>query len=285
MRQYLIPLFLAILPLAVGCSSQTQAPHYTTRVSPIDGKTMVRVPAGEFAMGTTVDQARTLADQFDVPTEYFNSESPSQKMTLPEFYIDQTTVTNEEYAKFLKANPSRPVPFADDILARSANWDQANRTYPAQRDLYPVVLVSWEDASAYCRWAGKRLPTEAEWEKAARGTDGRLWPWGNEWDTNKANSVEQQNDAAVATGQFPGGASPSGALDMVGNVWQWTSSLDKPYPYDAADGREDPGASGLRVTRGGAWAFGPYVTRAATRNRFDPNDASLSIGFRCAQSN
>jgi len=276
-------LFLVVIVfVAAGCGEPSKPP-YTTQTSPIDGKTMVRVPAGKFVLGTPAEQAATLTEQFDLPKGFFRAEMPSQTMTLDEFYIDQTTVTHAEYQKFLDAHPNRDVPYVASPAARSFNWDKITRAFPAQRDQFPVVLISWDDAAAYCQWAGKRLPSEAEWEKAARGTDGRIWPWGNAWDASKANSVEQRNDAAMIGGQFPGGASPYGALDMVGNVWQWTSTLYKPYPYDANDGRADPQTPGARVTRGGAWAFGPSVTRTATRNRFDPQSVSLSIGFRCAQ--
>jgi formylglycine-generating enzyme required for sulfatase activity len=145
------------------------------------------------------------------------------------------------------------------------------------------VLVTWGEASAYCAWSGGRLPTEAEWEKAARGTDGRIWPWGNTWDAAKANTAEGKREDATPAGQFTAGASPYGALDMAGNVWQWTSSLDAPYPYRAGDGREDPARPGARVVRGGAWMFGAAIARPAMRNRLDPDSRAISVGFRCAR--
>lgn len=250
----------------------------------MDGKVMVRVASGEFEMGTSDSQKAQLASQFGVNTRVLTEESPISKLMLAEFYLDQTPVTNAEYKRFIDANREYAVPFVADDRMQSYNWDKATRTFPAGRDQYPVVLVSWKDAMAYCNWAGKRLPTEAEWEKAARGTDARIWPWGNEWDTSKANSAEQHNGDSTPVGKFANGASPYGALDMVGNVWQWTSSLDKPYPYNPNDGREDDKASGMRITRGGAWGFGPSIDRTALRSRFDPSAVSLSIGFRCAQT-
>ncbi len=283
-------LFISLLSL-LGCGSLnlgaspnvTPAQAIETKVSPIDSKTMVRVPAGEFTMGTSEEQKAQLGKDFGINPNLLKEESPVSKISLAEFYIDQTPVTNAEYKKFIDANANHAVPFVDENAVLAFTWDKTTRGFPQGRDQYPVVLVSWNDAMAYCQWAGKRLPTEAEWEKAARGTDGRLWPWGNTWDTSKANSVEQKKGDAVPVGKYPTGASPYGALDMVGNVWQWTSSLDKPYPYDAKDGREDPNAVGLRITRGGAWGFGPAVDRTSLRNRFDPSSVSLSIGFRCAQ--
>jgi formylglycine-generating enzyme required for sulfatase activity len=275
-----LSLFSAALIVLVlgGCGTQV-----VTRTAPVDGKIMVRVPAGDFKMGTAADRQATLAKQFGFGLDLLASESPEQTVTTSEFYIDQNLVTNAEFKKFLDANPDQPVPFLPDAIAQSFNWDKSMRTYPSNRGDYPAVLVNWQQASAYCKWAGGRLPTEAEWEKAAKGTDGRTWPWGNEWDPTKANTVESGRQDASPVGMFPAGASPYGALDMVGNVWEWTSSLDRPYPYNATDGREDPNAAGDRITRGGSWLFGAAVARAATRNRFPATDASLSIGFRCAE--
>ena len=276
-RRLIFAWLIGLLAIA-GCQ-----PQIVTRTNSIDGKVMVRVPAGEFRMGTSAEQPATLVKIGNAPASAFQAEMPQQTLSLPEFYIDQVPVTNADYKKFLDANPNRSVPYLDNPLARSFNWDKTARLYPTGRDQYPVVLVSWFDAAAYCQWAGGRLPTEAEWEKAARGGDGRLWPWGNEFDATKLNSAEQRKGDAVPVGQFPTGASPYSALDMAGNVWQWTSSLDRPYPYDGTDGREDPGVMGIRVTRGGAWLFGALGTRTAVRNRFDPSGVSLSLGFRCVQ--
>jgi toxoflavin biosynthesis protein ToxD len=289
-RPFALMLGLTALASLLACGSvsfsaagSSASPQITTKVSPIDGKTMVLVPAGEFRMGTNVEQKAQLAKDWGINANALTNESPDFSLSLPDFYIDQTPVTNAEYKKFLEVNPNYPVPFVDDSHVQSFNWNKTTRSFPANRDQYPVVLVTWHDALAYCQWAGKHLPTEAEWEKAARGADARLWPWGNEWDTDKANSVEQRNDDATPVGSFPTGMSPYGALDMVGNVWQWTSSLDRTYPYNANDGREDLSAAGLRITRGGAWAFSPVVDRVSLRNHFDPESASLSVGFRCAQ--
>lgn len=262
-----------------GCGEQ----QVVTKVNAKDNKAMVRVPAGEFLMGTSTKQQADLTAQYELQPGAFASESPQVEIALAEFYIDQSPVTNAEYKKFIDANPDVPVPYLADAIAQSYNWDKTSRTFPARRDQYPAVLVNWQQANAYCRWAGGRLPSEAEWEKAARGTDGRTWPWGNEWDKTKANTVESGLQDATPVGQFPKGASTYGALDMVGNVWQWTSSLERAYPYTANDGREDQQAPGPRVTRGGSWLFGAIVSRAATRNAFDASDGSLSIGFRCVQ--
>jgi formylglycine-generating enzyme required for sulfatase activity len=281
-RRFLSRVWMGWLALSLagvaGCAQPV-----VSRTNPVDGQVRVRVPAGSFQMGTSASQAADLASLFGLAGGLPSGEAPQFSLALPEFYIDRTPVTNAQYKAFLAAHPGWPVPYLDDSLAASYNWDKAARSFPPGRDQYPVVLVTWRDAAAYCQWAGGRLPTEAEWEKAARGTDARLWPWGNTFDATRLNSAEAGLSDATPVGHFLAGASPYGALDMAGNVWQWTSSLDRAYPYSATDGREDPGAGGARVTRGGAWLFGGVADRTAMRNRFDPDSASLSIGFRCAQ--
>lgn len=276
MKTFLFILTLGLLVAACGARVET-------RTSPIDGKVMVRVPGGEFRMGTSDTLAHDLAEQFELPESSLRVEQPEHTVDLPEFWIDRELVTNVEYKKFLDANPAFPVPALDLDAVRPLNWDAAARAFPAGRDNYPVVLVTWGDAAAYCKWAGKRLPTEAQWEKAARGTDGRVYPWGNRWDANRTAAGKSGARDAAPVGQFSGGASPYGAYDMVGNLWQWTSSLERSYPYSAADGREAQDAPGKRITRGGMYAFGPAISRANLRNASDPEGRAISVGFRCAQ--
>jgi formylglycine-generating enzyme required for sulfatase activity len=263
----------------LGCSQGVR-----TSIDPIDGKVMVQVQAGDFRMGTSPAQVADLATKLHIRSESLSAEIPQQTISLPGFYIDQTPVTNADYKRFIDANTSQPVPFLDNPVSKSFDWDKDKRTFPVNRGQYPVVLVTWRDANAYCKWAGGRLPTEAEWEKAARGSDGRVYPWGDEWEAGKANTAEGRKGDATPVGEYTTGQSPFGAFDMVGNVWQWTSSLDKPYPYDPNDGREDLQAPGPRIVRGGAWLYGAAFTRTAARNRFDPDGKSLSIGFRCAEN-
>jgi len=215
----------------------------------------------------------------------------------------------KSYADWLEGRPleKRGQPFWWD----HPRWGLPNR---------PVVGVTWYEAMAYCRWLqeqlqianrksqianGKwqiwrggqletwsgepattavRLPTEAEWEKAARGTDGRPWPWANEWAAGKANTDESGIGETSAVGAFPAGASPCGALDMAGNVWEWTTSLYRPYPYRSGDGREDPGAEGRRVVRGGSWLFDRRSARCAYRGRFIPGTFDYYVGLRVVVS-
>ena len=228
-----------------------------------DGKTMVLVPAGEFLMGST-----------DADTDADSDEKPQHKVYLDAFYIDQTEVTNAEYKRFVDATGHR----APD------HW--TNGQIPAGLENHPVVYVSWEDANAYAQWAGKRLPTEAEWEKAARGTDGRIYPWGNTWDSAKCNSGDGGPGKTTPVGSYPAGASPYGALDLAGNVWEWCADWygEGYYQTSPANNPRGPDSGSYRVLRGGSWIINRGDIRAADRLRFDPGLRDYNLGFRCCLS-
>ena len=201
----------------------------------------VTVPAGSFLMGDKEEQ--TCGGRQD-------------QIFVPEFKIARTLVTNAQYASFIiGTGHSTP-----------EHWIKGR--IPQGRENHPVVNVSWNDAMAFCGWVNVRLPTEAEWEKAARWTDGRAFPWGNESPTAAlCNFSGAYLWDTTPVGAYPKGASPYGVLDMAGNVWEWTSSLIWEYPYDASDGREGSGGWNARVLRGGAWNSGDKEVRCAARSR------------------
>ena len=234
-----------------------------------DGKEMVLISGAAFTMGR--DRGR-------------ENEQPAHTVTVASFYIDRYPVTQGDYQRFVQ-EVDYPVPCYDvEWTDREYNWDSEAAAPPADKLDHPVVLVKWEDANAYAAWAQKRLPTEAEWERAARGKEGGWWPWGNEFDKFRCNGKELDIGRTTAVYRFsPHGDSPEGVADMVGNVWEWTSSLYKPYPYDARDGREGPLAEGWRALRGGSWLNDRTVTTATAR--LDGDFLFFSnVGFRCAVS-
>jgi formylglycine-generating enzyme required for sulfatase activity len=216
---------------------------------------MVEVPGGAFTMGS--GDADADAD-----------EQPVARIPVETFWIDRVEVTNRRYLRCMEAGRCTPPSGSD----------------PAQhaRAEEPVTILSWAQADAYCRWAGKRLPTEAEWEKAARGVDGRRYPWGDSFAPGRASAGRTFGLGPV--GRHPAGASPYGVLDMAGSVWEWTASLYRPYPYDARDGRNDPTARGARVNRGGSWHYGPWYVRTTYRATADHGYRRVpDLGARCAR--
>ncbi len=234
---------------------------------------MVRIPAGPFLMGSTDEQIKqAIASGLD--KDWAARERPQHTVELSEYFIGKYPVTNTEYQAFVReAGYKSP-----------QGWD--GDKYPEGKSDHPVVNVSWDDAVAYCKWlsekTGKtyRLPTEAEWEKAARSTDGRIYPWGNEWDPKKLNSKEGGPGDTTPVGQYsPAGDSPYGAADMSGNVWEWTNSKREKYPYDANDGRED-GKGDVFVLRGGAWDLSVSYARAACRSGIHRVLPWYNLGFR-----
>jgi formylglycine-generating enzyme required for sulfatase activity len=228
---------------------------------PADGMEMVYVPAGTFLMGSDPEE----------DPEADNDEFPQHGVTLDGFWMDRTEVTNAMYEECV----------ADGDCSPSALSDDADYNGPEQ----PVVGVSWNDAEAYCEWAGGQLPTEAQWEYAAREEDGRLYPWGDESPTCDLAQFGGCSGRTVPVGSFsPEGDSPFGLADMAGNVWEWTGSAYEPYPYDPDDGRESISGTDVRpVLRGGSWFNGDFSVRAANRFDFVPANRNYFVGFRCAQ--
>ena len=235
---------------------------------------MILIPAGEFLMGSDPQQDRAAA----------NDEQPQHRFFLPDYFLGKTPVTQAQYKEFVRAT------------RHEAPQGWTHGTPPPAMEDHPVVHVSWYDARDYCQWltqvTGKdyRLPSEAEWEKGARGTDGRTYPWGNQWDATCCNSFESRLHQTTSVHVYPQGASPYGVLDTAGNVWEWTRSLwgksmerpDYRYPYRPTDGREDltAGREERRVLRGGAFNRGHWDVRCAYRFRFYPFNSSEHLGFR-----
>ncbi len=255
-------------------------PSFPARVR-FKGREFIHVPAGSFVMGSTVAAVADLFVRFGneyLPREALDAELPQDTVSVSDFYISRYPVTNEEYKAFIDDERDQPLHNQYDELSQAYNWNLRERTFPPGKEKYPVGMVTWQDALAYCKWFGGRLPTEAEWEKAARGTDGREWPWGD-WQTGRCNcggSLE-----LVPTGSFSAESdSPYGVSEMAGNVFEWCSSLFRSYPYRAGDGRENMELEGKRVVRGGP--AGPWVlkSRCAYRQGNEPGDYGFSIGFR-----
>jgi len=242
--------------------------------APVPPDGMILIPAGPFTMGSDKIDTEGRAQEFGAMKPWFMDEHPSHVVNLPSYFIDRTEVTNAAYALYLKATGS-PVP---------KGWSLVNLA-PENREK-PVTGVNWYESDAYCRWLGKRLPTEQEWEKAARGTDGREFPWGNTFDASKGNTGATRLGSVMPVGHFPEGASPYGVLDMVGNVWEWTDSWYEPYP--GTDYRSDDFGETYKVIRGGGWGgVGHYTLdhfyRTAYRFYIDPSIGFNDAGFRCAK--
>ena len=245
-----------------------------------------------FLMGTAEQTLSVLARAYGGTRESYREEAPQHSPALAAYAIARTPVTNAQYATYV----------AEAGVAAPLHWHAAQP--PAWLCDHPVVNVSWHHAQAFCAWLSQhvldatgvgsistgmsivtlRLPSEAEWECAARGVDGRSFPWGDEWQAAYANTRESGLGQSQVVGSYPQGASPYGCLDMAGTVWEWTSSLDWPYPYDARDGREDADAPGRRILRGGCYANPHGYARCACRFRLAPTILNDFLGFRLAAS-
>ena len=227
------------------------------------------VPAGEFTMGSDADD---------------DNRNGYHRVYLEAFYMDMYEVTNARYAACVEAGVCDP--------PQSENTDFRPKYYGnPEFDEFPVVYVDWKMARTFCEtWRGARLPTEAEWEKAARGTDERTYPWGEVISCDLANfdGIPNYDSYCVGetseVGMYESGKSPFGLYDMAGNVFEWTSSLNKPYPYLATDGREDLMSAGDRVIRGGSWNEDANDLQVYYRSWIGINLAESELGFRCASA-
>ena len=239
-------------------------------------KAMVLIPEGIFTMGSDIGPS---------------DEKPKHEVFVKSFFIDVLPITNAEFAEFLNRQDLRNLrgeTFYDDddndarIHLRDLKW-KADEGFAT----HPVNEVSWVGARDYCLWLKKRLPTEAEWEKAARGTDERKYPWGNSKPNNKQALYGGAFNSSAPVDSFADGASPYGVLDMAGNQWEWVSSAYQPYPYRSDDGRENQNSGPIRSTRGGGHDSGEEEITTTQRGRNlsrNPKAGHHNIGFRCAAS-
>lgn len=233
-------------------------------ISPRDGAPMVFVPAGEFLMGSNDPHSRP-------------DERPAHRVYLDAFWIDKYEVTNERFARFVRAT---------GYVTRDeqSDWMSWRTFFEPGQENYPVRWINFPDAAAYARWAGKQLPTEAQWEKAARGTDGRPYPWGTKWDGSRLNLADCFC-VVTKVGTYPAGRSPYGVHDLLGNVREWCRDWYDPHYYKNSPRRNPAGPPSGRskVCRGGSWDMrdGSIGYRASARQAVRPYGGDDLTGFRC----
>lgn len=250
-------------PEAAEPAEKQPEPTARVRVREIDGMVQAYVPAGEFVMGA---EANTRRD--------FSNKSPAHRVYLDAFWMDQTEVTNAMYARCVQAGKCK---FSVEEAATEIHFDD-----PDYVD-HPVVYVRWEWAQAYCQWAGGRLPSEAEWEKAARGTDERKYPWGNEPPSARRLNFNDLVGDTTPVGSYPLGASPYGILDLAGNVREWVADWFSAQYYQNSilENPLGPAKGQLKVLRGGSFKDGYAGVLATTRFSHDPGSPGVNRGFRC----
>ncbi len=248
------------LPTNTPAPEEAEATPEEAEATPTPAVTdvMVEIPAGPFSMGTDSGEP---------------NEAPAHEADLPAFMMDKFEVTNADFAVFVEATGYETYAEKQD----RTGWRAA---YADGKDNHPVVYVTFDDAMAYCTWAGKRLPVEAEWEKAARGPEGFVFPWGDEWDPTKADVKESGLRGTAVVGSYP--LNGYSLCDMAGNVWEW---VDSPYEaYPGSDYQDSHYSPDLRGLRGGGWFDDEGQVRTANRNAGDPTiTANDDIGFRCAR--
>jgi formylglycine-generating enzyme required for sulfatase activity len=256
-----------VLPYASPTSPPTATPRWVAATIGPDGVRRLLVPAGSFVMGAGAGDRVAEED-----------ERPPHRVSLAEFWINETEVTNDLYRRCVAAgNCRRP-------SAVACSTEQLGYNDSGMGD-YPVACVTWADAQAYCQWSGGRLPTEAEWEKAARSTDGIIYPWGNQSSNCQLANRDGCLGEIAAVGSSLSGASPYGLLDMAGNVAEWTADwYDSTYYHDSPEQNPAGPATGeLKVVRGGGWNSPPPAIRVTARFGAEPARLSPAVGFRCVQ--
>ena len=237
-----------------------------------DGAPLILIPAGPFPMGVPKGDRDGGRDEY-----------PNHEVLLDAYNIDKFEVTNGRYREFVRATGHRPPQHGKDPSRNLWQGDMMPDSIADQ----PVINVDWHDANAYCTWAGRRLPTEAEWEKAARGTDDRRFPWGNVEPTHKHLNFNQRwqgEHTLKPVGSYEAGKSPFGVYDMAGNVWEWVADWYDTYYYEKSPARNPKGpATGThKVLRSSGWEVETPLVRSVTRVMSDPMNRNHSTGFRCA---
>jgi formylglycine-generating enzyme required for sulfatase activity len=255
--------------------------------------TLVYIPEGQFIMGSDADDAKSECSKYTLncSSTWFSNEEPPHQVFLDAFWIDSTEITNAMYAECVNDGICTP-PYSYGSFSRDSYFGDS------AFDNFPVIEVTWNDANNYCSWARRRLPTEAEWEKSARGTDTLIYPWGNAFDGTYLNfcdincfisfkfrSWDDGYGDTAPVGSYPTGASPFGLLDLAGNVSEWVDDWYDAYPGGNANPNSAFGRN-YRVTRGGSWfELTPYSMRTTARGFGSrPDQTSSGIGFRCAMS-
>jgi formylglycine-generating enzyme required for sulfatase activity len=247
----------------------TPSGNPTEMIRPSDGMEMVYVPGGTFVL-----------------SEKGKGGEGAHNVTLHNYWIDQTEITNKQYSQCVEAGVCR--------APTTCAWGDPTHEDESYKD-HPVICVTWQMASTYCDWVGGRLPTEAEWDYAARGPERRLYPWGDRFDETRLNFCDEScphvdarfqgyNDGYVKTspvGTYPNGASWCGAMDMAGNVWEWVADRYAPYGTVDQDNPQGPSTGSERLIRGGSWYDDAHFLRSDFRHQYDPADFIHLIGFRC----
>lgn len=230
---------------------------------------MASIPGGEYKIGLDAKRIKWVKKNIGGSEDDFKASVPKHTVKLKAFGIDKYEVTNQQYEKFIRAkNHQAPKGWRGD-------------TYRKGQDDYPVVNVSWADAAAYCKWKGKRLPTETEWETAAAGVKGLLFPWGRKFKAIRANTLKERFRALTITGRYEKGMSKFDCYDMAGNVWEWTAGTYQAYPGSSLSLGE--AEQNMRVVRGGSFKVKPFMVTTVYRKGLKADGIYADVGFRCAR--